>query len=121
MRGEGCKGMLYVDDAEIVSKSAEGLAKMMTVILGVFRTSRLHGIGKIARTASTNTRPDKPSPPMSSSKLQARDINRRPSSYTEAALSAKTLVARAIGSVSCGHASNGWARRCMIGRPPRLA
>ena len=37
-------GMLYADDAGIVSKSAEGLAKMMAVIVTVFRSSRPHSI-----------------------------------------------------------------------------
>ena len=34
-------GMLYVDDAGIVSKSVEGLAKMMTVIVTVFEAAGL--------------------------------------------------------------------------------
>ena len=34
-------GMLYADDAVIVSKSAEGLAKMMTVIVTVFEAAGL--------------------------------------------------------------------------------
>ena len=34
-------GMLYADDAGIVSKSAEGLAKMMTVIVTVFESADL--------------------------------------------------------------------------------
>ena len=33
--------MLYADDAGIVSKSAEGLAKMMTVIVTVFEAADL--------------------------------------------------------------------------------
>ena len=33
--------MLYVDDAGVVSKSAEGLAKMMTVIVTVFEAAGL--------------------------------------------------------------------------------
>ena len=33
--------MLYADDAEIASKSAEGLAKMMTVIVTVFEAAGL--------------------------------------------------------------------------------
>ena len=32
-------GMLYADDAAIVSKSAEGLTKMMTVIVTVFEAA----------------------------------------------------------------------------------
>ena len=34
-------GMLYADDAGIVSKSAEGLAKMMTVIVTFFEAAGL--------------------------------------------------------------------------------
>ena len=34
-------GMLYADDAGIVSKSAKGLAKMMTVIVKVFEATGL--------------------------------------------------------------------------------
>ena len=34
-------GMLYADDAGIVSKSAEGLAKMMTAIVTVFKAAGL--------------------------------------------------------------------------------
>ena len=34
-------GMLYVDDAGIVSKSAEGHAKMMTVVVTVFEAAGL--------------------------------------------------------------------------------
>ena len=35
------RGMLYADDAEIVLKSADGLAKMMTVIVTVFEAAGL--------------------------------------------------------------------------------
>ena len=35
------RGMLYADDAGIVSKSAQGLAKMMTVIVTVFEAAGL--------------------------------------------------------------------------------
>ena len=39
--------MLYAGDAEIHSKSAEGRAKMMAVIVTVFEaSSRPHGFGK---------------------------------------------------------------------------
>ena len=34
-------GMLYADDAGIVSKSAKGLAKMMTVIVKIFEATGL--------------------------------------------------------------------------------
>ena len=39
-------GTLGADDAEIVSKSADGLAKMTTVIGTVLVFSRPHGVGK---------------------------------------------------------------------------
>ena len=41
-------GMLYADDAAIVSKSAEGLAKMMTIIVTVFEAAGLTVSGKKA-------------------------------------------------------------------------
>ena len=42
--------MLYADDVSIVSKSAEGLAKMMTVIVPVFEAARLTVSEKKAET-----------------------------------------------------------------------
>ena len=38
------RDMLYADDVGTVPKSAEGLAKMMAVIVTVFRSSRPHSI-----------------------------------------------------------------------------
>ena len=38
---QGSWGMLYADDGGIVSKSAEGLAKMMIVIVTVFEAAGL--------------------------------------------------------------------------------
>ena len=54
-------GMLYADDAGIVSKSAEGLAKMMTVIVTAFEAAGLtESEKKIDNNALTNTRSDNP-------------------------------------------------------------
>ena len=51
-------GMLYADDAGIVSKSAEGLAKMMTVIVTVFEAAGLTASEKNTETMLLRT-PDK--------------------------------------------------------------
>ena len=47
--------MLYADDAGIVSKSAEGLAKMMTVIVTVFEAAGLTVSGKKTETMLLRT------------------------------------------------------------------
>ena len=41
MRAKAIWGVLYADDAGIFSKSPEGLAKMMTVIMTVFEAAVL--------------------------------------------------------------------------------
>ena len=38
--------MLYANDAGTLFKSAEGLAKMMTVIVNVFDAAGSHGVGE---------------------------------------------------------------------------
>ena len=56
-------GMLYADDVGVVSKSAEGLAKMMTVIVTVLEAAGLTVSEKKTRdNFSTSTRPDNPHP-----------------------------------------------------------
>ena len=56
--------MFSADDAGIVSKSAEGLAKMMTVIATVFDASGLTVLEtKKEENYPTNTRPDNPRTP----------------------------------------------------------
>ena len=54
-------GMLYADDAGIVSKSAEGLAKMMTVILTAFEAA---GVTRVRKEngddAAADTQPGNP-------------------------------------------------------------
>ena len=49
--------MLYADDAGIVSKSAEGLAKVMTVIVTVFEAAGLTVSEKKTNHATANTGP----------------------------------------------------------------
>ena len=66
MRAEGCgEYVCHADDAGIVSKSAEGLAKMVTVIVrDCLRSSRPHGIGekKYKDDVAVKSRPDAPRP-----------------------------------------------------------
>ena len=52
-------GMLYADDAGIVSKSAEGLAKMKTVIVTIFEAAGLTVSEKKTETMLLRT-PDQP-------------------------------------------------------------
>ena len=54
--------MLYADDAGIVSKSAEELAKMMTVMVTVCDASGFTVSEKKTDYASANTRLDNPRP-----------------------------------------------------------
>ena len=63
MRAKGCMGMMYADDAGIVSKLAEGLARMIIIIGTVFEAAGLMVSEKKTETnASTNTRRDNPRP-----------------------------------------------------------
>ena len=48
-------GMLYADDAGIVSKSADGLAKMMTVIVTVLEAAGLTVFGRKTETILLRT------------------------------------------------------------------
>ena len=76
-------GMLYADDAGVVSRSAEGLAKMMTVIVTVFEAASL--------TVSENTEtmllrtPDQ-APCASPLVIEAAGQRYRPVSYTHLTL-----------------------------------
>ena len=67
-------GMLYADDAGIVSKSAEGLAKMMTVIVTVFEAAGFTASEKKTETMLPRTPDQDPVPHRSSSRQQARGI-----------------------------------------------
>ena len=94
--------MLYADDAGIVSKSAEGLAKMTTVVATVFEASGLTVTEKttephasrnnVKNTQEHQTR--QPSPHRLSSKQQVRGMNRRLGYFTQVALSTKALASR---------------------------
>ena len=75
-------GMLYADDAGIVSKSAEGLAKMMTVIVTVFEAAGLTVSEKKTETMLLRTSDQTPPANPLIIEAQARGIDRRPSSYT---------------------------------------
>ena len=105
-------GMLYADDAGIVSKSAEGLAKMMTVIVAVFEAAGL--------TVSERRRPCcckhgtlHPGLHRSISEQQDRGINIQCSLYTSAGSATKTLTSwlrSSDGSDSQGRATSGSVR-----------
>ena len=85
-------GMRYADDAGIVSKSAEGFAKMMAVIVAVFEAAGLAVSKKKTRTCCCKHGISHPGLHHSSSKQQDRGTNRQCSFYTSAALSTKTLT-----------------------------
>ena len=76
MRAKGCTGHVYADDAGIVSKSAQGLAKMMTS-----HRDCLPAVGhtvsekKTGDHDSTNNRPD-------NLRSTARHRSNRPEEYT---------------------------------------
>ena len=66
-------GMLYADDGGIVSKSAEGLAKMMTVVT-VFEAAGLTVSEKKTETSCCGHPTRQPGPHRSSLKQRARGI-----------------------------------------------
>ena len=117
-------GMLFADDAGIVSRSAEGLANMMSHrdCLG---SSRPHDIRKEdGDDVVTNTGANVPgSTGRHGSSWPEVQTDQPVHTYNVAASSTKSLTSRSKsndGSVSCGNASNGSARSCMIGRQPHL-
>ena len=113
-------GMLYADDAGIVSKSAEGLAKMTTVIVTVFEAAGLTVFEKKTETMLLRT-PDQ-APHRSSSRQQARGIDRQRSFCIWAVLStqAPILCQRSNGgSDSHGHATVDSSGNCTMWRLPR--
>ena len=79
-------GMLYADDAGIVSKSVEGLAKM-TVVVTVFEAAGLTVSEKKRRQCCYGHSTRQSGPHRSSSKQRARGIYRRCSFCTWAGLS----------------------------------
>ena len=81
--------MLYADDAGIASKSAEGLAKMMTVIVTVFEAAGLT-VSEKTETMLLRHRTRHPVPHPSSSRQQARGIDRQRSFCIWAALSTQS-------------------------------
>ena len=77
-------GMLYGDDVGVVSMSAEGLAKMMTIIVTVFEAAGLTLFKRKTETTfllyDNQTR--QPSPHLLTSDQLAMGMNRRPRLYT---------------------------------------
>ena len=57
--------MLYADDAGVVSKSADGLARMMTIIVEVFREFGLTVSERKTETLVMRVKEKQPSPPPS--------------------------------------------------------
>ena len=74
--------MLYAGDARIVSQSAEGFVKMMTVIVIIFEAAGLTVSEKKTETMLLRThRTRHPVPHRSSSRQQARGIDRQRSFF----------------------------------------
>ena len=115
--------MLYADDAGIMSKSVDGLAKMMTVIVTVVEAAGLNVSEKKTETMLLRT------PKTGNPDLTARRRSSGPEVYADdavsvpwAALSAQapTLCQRSNdGSDSRGHATIGSSGSCTIWRMPR--
>ena len=82
-------GMLYVDDAGIVSKSVEGLAKMMAVIVTVFEAAGLTVSEIRRRPCCCGRRTRYSGPPRSSSRQQAQGVHRQRSFCIWVVLSAQ--------------------------------
>ena len=116
-------GMLYADDVGIVYKSAEGLAKMMTVIVTVFEAPGLTACPKRKRRqccCAHSTRCSRLHP--SSSKQRVRGICRRCSFCTWAVLSMQTPTSCQRsngGSDSRGNATTVSSASRTIWRMPR--
>ena len=100
-------GMLYAGDAGIVSKSAEGLAKMMSVIVTVFEAAGLTVSEKKTETMLMRT----PDQALLTSPLVAEPADQR---YRQAT---QFLY---LGGLSLhGHATCGLSGSCTIWRLPR--
>ena len=114
-------GMLYADDAGVVSRSAEGLAKMMTVIVTVFEAASL--------TVSENTetmllRTSDQAPCTSPLVIEAAGQRHRQTTpfCIWAVLSTQAPILCQIsngGSDSHGHATVNSSGNCTIWRLPR--
>ena len=119
-------GMLYADDAGIVSKSAEGLAKMMTVIVTVFEAAGLTVSEKKTETMVLQT-PDQTTlaPPLVIEAAGQRCKQTTQFLYLGGIIHENADLSLEIGRrirlMRACHDSNGSARSCMIGRPPPLA
>ena len=114
-------GTLYADDAGIVSKSAEGVAKMI-VIVTVFEAAGLKYLRIRLRPCYCEHRTRHLVPHRSSSRQQARGIDRQRSFCIWGGLStqAPKLCQRSNGeSDPHGHATVDSSESCTISRLPR--
>ena len=108
-------GMLYADDAGVVSRSQEGLTRMMTTIVEVFGEFVLTVSEKKTETLlmrAPEKQPKKGGPPPPPLVIEAagQSTLRPPSSDTWAALSTKMANSRrrsTTGAEQRGHASGG--------------
>ena len=114
--------MLYTNDAGIVPKTVEDLAKKINVTVTVLAAE---GLTFSKRKADTMLRPtpnQHSGPHSSSSKQQARRIDRQRICYIWGVLSTQSPTLRQLPSDrpnSHGHATNGGCGSCTIGRMPR--
>ena len=96
-------GMLYADDAAIVSKSAEGLAKMMTVIVTVFEAAGLT-VSEKSETMLLRIPDQAPCTSPLVTRQQARGIDRQRSFGIWAVLSTQApIVCQTSYGVSDSH------------------
>ena len=115
--------MLYADDAGIISKSAEGLAKVISLIVTVFEVAGLTVSENNKETMLLRT-PDQTSlaPPLvikaAGKRYRQTTQFLRPGGIIHESVTSRSKSND--GPVSYGHASKGSARSCNILRPPRL-
>ena len=120
-------GMFYADDAGVVSRSQEGLTRMMTTIVEVFGEFGLTVSEKktetlLMRAPENNRRKGDRRHHHLSSKRQGKTTPRPPSSDTWAALSTKMANSRkrsTTGAEQRGHASGGSPGSSSTGREHR--
>ena len=105
--------MLYAGDSGIVSMSAKDIAKMMAIIVNVFESAGLTMSEKKTKTMLLRAPDQALRTCRSSSKQQARDIDRQRSSFIWAVLSTQSPTFSQIlngGSDLPGDAANGAVR-----------
>ena len=119
------RGMLYADDAGVVSRSQEGLTRMMTTIVEVFGAFGLTLSEKKTETLLMRAPEKQPKDRRHhhlSSKQRGKSTLRSPSSDTWTALSTKMANSRrrsTTGAEQRGHASGGSPGSSLTGREHR--